>query len=72
MGGRLTPIEVGLPDRIGRLKLLQTMSADVTLAEDVHLREIASLTDMAGRGWRDIVSDRFPPLEVASGCAGAF
>lgn len=53
VGRRLTPIEVGLPDAIGRLKLLQVLCQDVTLAEDVNLREIASLTEgMSGADLR--------------------
>lgn len=53
VGRRLTPIEVGLPDAAGRLRLLQVLCQDVTLAEDVNLRQIASLTEgMSGADLR--------------------
>lgn len=45
VGRRLVPIEVGLPDAIGRLQLLRLLCRDANLAEDVNPREIASLTE---------------------------
>ena len=44
-GRRLTPIEVGLPDGAGRLKLLKVLCKDVTLADDVDLKTIATSTE---------------------------
>jgi ATP-dependent 26S proteasome regulatory subunit len=40
-GRRLTPIEIGLPDAAGRLKLLQVLCRDVSLGKTVKLKEIA-------------------------------
>lgn len=45
VGRRLVPIEVDLPDAIGRLQLLRLLCRDATLAKDVKLRELASLTE---------------------------
>lgn len=45
VGRRLAPIEVGLPDAIGRLQLLRLLSSGATLAKDVKLRELASMTE---------------------------
>lgn len=45
VGRRLSPIEVGLPDSMGRLKLLQFLTGEVKLEKEVNLRELASLTE---------------------------
>jgi transitional endoplasmic reticulum ATPase len=44
-GRRLTPIEVGLPDAAGRLKLLQVLCRDVSLSKTAKLKEIAVATE---------------------------
>ena len=44
-GRRLTPIEVGLPDGLGRLQLLQVLCRQVTLDEDVDLKTLAGGTE---------------------------
>lgn len=44
-GRRLTPIEVGLPDAIGRLKICQVLCKTVRLDEDVDLKKIAAQTE---------------------------
>lgn len=44
-GRRLTPIEVGLPDARGRLRILQVLCRDVTLGSDVNLEQIAEASD---------------------------
>lgn len=55
VGRRLVPIEVGLPDAIGRLQLLRLLCQDATLAKDVKLRELASLTEgMSGADLRHL------------------
>jgi transitional endoplasmic reticulum ATPase len=45
VGRRLEPIEVGLPDGPGRLKLLQLLCRDLKLAKNVNLRDLASSTE---------------------------
>ena len=45
VGRRLEPIEVGLPDAIGRLKLLQLLCRDMKLAKTVNLRELTPDTE---------------------------
>ena len=53
VGRRLTPIEVGLPDAIGRLQLLQLHTREVRLAKNVNLRSLASETEgMSGADLR--------------------
>ncbi|MFN2586923.1 MAG: AAA family ATPase [Actinomycetota bacterium] len=42
---RLTPIEIGLPDGAGRLRLLRVLLAGTNLAPDVDLRELAVATE---------------------------
>lgn len=42
VGRRLEPIEVGLPDGPGRLKLLELLCRDLKLAKGVNFREIAA------------------------------
>ena len=44
-GRRLTPIEVGLPDAVGRLQLLKVLCRDVSLAKSVNLKTLASGTE---------------------------
>ncbi|MGH2753168.1 MAG: AAA family ATPase [Actinomycetota bacterium] len=44
-GRRLSPIEVGLPNARGRLRLLEVLCRDVSLAEDVDLSELARATE---------------------------
>ena len=44
-GRRLTPIEVGLPDAAGRLRLLQVLCKDVRVDEHVDLRELVTNTE---------------------------
>jgi transitional endoplasmic reticulum ATPase len=45
VGRRLEPVEVGLPDALGRLKLLQVLCRDVTLAKTVNLRNLTTATE---------------------------
>lgn len=45
VGRRLTPIEVGLPDSIGRLQLLKLLTGDMRLAKNVNLRELVAQTE---------------------------
>lgn len=45
VGRRLEPIEVGLPDAVGRLKLLRLLTREVTLAKSVNLRALTSATE---------------------------
>ena len=45
VGRRLVPIEVGLPDVVGRSELLRLLCRDVTLGADVDLRSLAGDTD---------------------------
>jgi SpoVK/Ycf46/Vps4 family AAA+-type ATPase len=45
VGRRLEPVEVGLPDAQGRLKLLQMLCRDMRLAKNVNLREITADTE---------------------------
>jgi transitional endoplasmic reticulum ATPase len=45
VGRRLTPVEVGLPDLDGRVRLLDLLCRDVAVAKDVDLRQIAAATD---------------------------
>jgi SpoVK/Ycf46/Vps4 family AAA+-type ATPase len=42
---RLTAVEVGLPDGAGRLRLLQVLCKNVSVAADVDLRAIAARTE---------------------------
>lgn len=44
-GRRLTPIEVGMPDAVGRLALLDVHCRDVSLGADVDLRRLATETE---------------------------
>jgi SpoVK/Ycf46/Vps4 family AAA+-type ATPase len=44
VGRRLTPVEVGLPDRTGRAALLEVLCRGVALAKDVDLASIADQT----------------------------
>lgn len=44
-GRRLTPIEVGLPDAVGRMQLLRVLCRDMKLADDVDLKWVASETE---------------------------
>ena len=44
-GRRLEPIEIGLPDALGRLKLLQVLCRDVKLARTVDLRKLTNATE---------------------------
>lgn len=44
-GRRLTPVEIGLPDAVGRLKLLKVLCSDVSLSKDVDLKKIVSATE---------------------------
>jgi len=44
-GRRLTPVEIGMPDGAGRLKLLKVLCKDVTIADDVDLKVIATSTE---------------------------
>ena len=44
-GRRLTPIEVGLPDAVGRLQLLRVLCREVRLEDAVDLRKIVSATE---------------------------
>lgn len=44
-GRRLTPIEVGLPDAVGRLQLLRVLCTDVNLSKDVNLKTLAGNTE---------------------------
>jgi transitional endoplasmic reticulum ATPase len=53
VGRRLSPIEVGLPDYDGRLKLLQLLCQHVKLARGVDLKAVSSATDgMSGADLR--------------------
>ncbi|MDQ1712080.1 MAG: transitional endoplasmic reticulum ATPase [Frankiaceae bacterium] len=53
VGRRLEPVEVGLPDALGRLKLLQLLCRDVTLAKAVNLRTLTNATEgMSGSDLR--------------------
>ncbi len=45
VGRRLSPIEVGLPDDNGRLKLLQLLCQHVKLGRGVDLKSLSSATD---------------------------
>jgi transitional endoplasmic reticulum ATPase len=45
VGRRLEPIEVGLPDAEGRLRLLHNLTRDMKLAKNVQLRALASATE---------------------------
>jgi transitional endoplasmic reticulum ATPase len=45
VGRRLEPVEVGLPDALGRLKLLQLLCKDVSLAKTVNLRTLTTSTE---------------------------
>ena len=45
VGRRLEPIEVGLPDALGRHKLLQLLCRDVRLAKTVNLRTLTQSTE---------------------------
>jgi transitional endoplasmic reticulum ATPase len=45
VGRRLEPIEVGLPDAVARLRLLQNLCRDVKLAKNVNLRALTSATE---------------------------
>jgi transitional endoplasmic reticulum ATPase len=45
VGRRLEPVEVGLPDALGRLKLLQVLCRDVSLAKTVNLRTLTTATE---------------------------
>ncbi|MDQ1713719.1 MAG: transitional endoplasmic reticulum ATPase [Frankiaceae bacterium] len=45
VGRRLEPIEVGLPDAVGRLKLLQSLCRSVKLAKNVNLRTLTAATE---------------------------
>ena len=45
VGRRLTPIEVGLPDPVTRLRLLELLCRDVKLAKGINLRELVSSTE---------------------------
>jgi transitional endoplasmic reticulum ATPase len=45
VGRRLSPIEVGLPDDDGRLKLLQLLCQHVKLGRNVDLKSLSSATD---------------------------
>jgi transitional endoplasmic reticulum ATPase len=45
IGRRLEPIEVGPPDAIGRLKLLQLLCRDIRLAKTVNLRTLTTATE---------------------------
>jgi transitional endoplasmic reticulum ATPase len=45
VGRRLEPVEVGLPDALGRLKLLQLLCQDVRLAKNVNLRNLTTATE---------------------------
>jgi transitional endoplasmic reticulum ATPase len=44
-GRRLTPIEVGLPNAMARLRILEVLCRDVNLAPDVILEEISRVTE---------------------------
>jgi transitional endoplasmic reticulum ATPase len=45
VGRRLEPVEIGLPDAIGRLQLLQMLCRDMKLAKSVNLRELTADTE---------------------------
>jgi transitional endoplasmic reticulum ATPase len=45
VGRRLEPIEVGLPDAVGRLRLLKNLCRDVRLAKNVNLTALTSATE---------------------------
>jgi transitional endoplasmic reticulum ATPase len=45
VGRRLEPIEVDLPDAVGRLKLLQNLCRSVKLAKNVNLRTLTAATE---------------------------
>ncbi|MDQ1712813.1 MAG: transitional endoplasmic reticulum ATPase [Frankiaceae bacterium] len=45
VGRRLEPVEIGLPDAAGRLKLLQLLCRDVQLAKSVNLRSLLPRTE---------------------------
>lgn len=44
-GRRLTPIEVDLPDTVGRLQLLRVLCSEVSLDKDVNLKALAAGTE---------------------------
>lgn len=44
-GRRLVPIEIALPDAVGRLRLLKVLCRDVSLAKDVDLRRLTTQTE---------------------------
>jgi transitional endoplasmic reticulum ATPase len=44
LGQRLIPVEIGLPDAVMRVRLLQFLCRDVRVAADVNLRALAAAT----------------------------
>jgi transitional endoplasmic reticulum ATPase len=74
VGRRLEPIEVGLPDALGRHKLLQVLCRDVRLAKTVNLRTLTQATEgMSGadlKGLRDAAGRKALARATKSGKTG--
>jgi transitional endoplasmic reticulum ATPase len=75
VGRRLEPVEVGLPDALGRLKLLQLLCQDVSLAKTVNLRTLTTSTEgMSGadlKRLRDAAGRKALSRAARSGKPGA-